>query len=668
VDAQGRTVTFTLGATPPGVTLTGFQIAQTAPLFVDASGKFTASAGGVVFLQSVASVLNLDHVQAGGRVGLVAPESILSARTSPTQIETTGDLTLVAGSGSLGAADAPLVYQIGGTLVSANAARDAYLSTPHGDMAFERIVVGGIASLEAREGGILPTGDGVAIRAKNIHLSARDDIGSEPLPLSVLVENGGSLGGSSANGAAWIHGTGESLQLETFSASAGIAITAAPDLALKTKPGSQITSGAGLDVQAGSLVMGADSGMTAQGAVRIATTAGDMVLGKLQSGFANGTAVELTSLGVITGNGDGQTNVVADKPDARTFISAGTGIGTASSPLEVKLPWLKASSVHGSVYIHDLADLNLQALAVADGSAGVSSDGALRFDTVSASGNVKLRAGGSLTGRTVISGADSTLIAGADMTLDTVDAGGNISLDVGGTLTMKSLGGSTASLSAAKDLNIGNAKVKYGLDLAASNMDVKLSQLPGFPPLQMNVTGYKGGVAGNVKLNVDAPAIEFGKLRGSQVALTTTANDVGITQGYVPGRLSMLTRSTHLLMNNQDKTPQRVDMQLYQPSYTFKLFQNGKSTFTDAYVLHFADGFTPGVSNYIAPHTDVVMNVFGISVIDDTTRKAMYQPPVVAPFAAGATSVLWSVPTRYPLTPAPEGAVNLGSAAPDVTQ
>jgi hypothetical protein len=110
-----------------------------------------------------------------------------------------------------------------------------------------------------------------------------------------------------------------------------------------------------------------------------------------------------------------------------------------------------------------------------------------------------------------------------------------------------------------------------------------------------------------------------------------------------------------------------VDVQLYQPSYAFKLSQAGKSTFTDAYVLHFSDGFMPGVSNYINPHTDVLMGVYGISVIGDSIRKAQYQPPAAAPFAPGASSVPWSIPASYPLTAAIEGAVNLGGA-PDVTQ
>jgi hypothetical protein len=199
-------------------------------------------------------------------------------------------------------------------------------------------------------------------------------------------------------------------------------------------------------------------------------------------------------------------------------------------------------------------------------------------------------------------------------------------------------------------------------------MDVKLSQLPGFPPLQMNVTGYKGGVSGKVALNVDAPAgLDFGQLRAKQIDLITTADGVSIASGYVPGRLSMLTPSVNLLMNNQDTTPQPVNVQLYQPGYAFKLLQNGRSTFTDAYVLYFGDGFTPGVSNYTVPHTDVPLSVFGISVIDDSTRKAQYQPPLVPPFAPGAASIAWSVPS-YPLAPGPGGAVNLGGAAPDVPQ
>jgi len=335
----------------------------------------------------------------------------------------------------------------------------------------------------------------------------------------------------------------------------------------------------------------------------------------------------------------------------------------------VQLPWLQASTVRGSIFVHDFADLDLQPVSVTTGDLGVGSDGALRFAAASASGNVKLTSGKSLTGGSVNSGGDTTLLSGADMTLDAVDAGGNISLDLNGSLTMASLGGASASLSAAKNLTIGNATVKYGLDVAASNLSVKLSQLPGLPPLQLNVTGYKGAVAGRALLNVDAPAIAFGKLWANQAELHTRANEVSVSQGYVTGWLSLLTPSVNLLMDNISTAPRPVDVQLHQPAYAFKLSQSGRSTFTDAYILNFANGFTPAVSNYTSPHGDADLKVAGISVVDDMTRKTQYRASYLPLFSTGLAGALWSLRLSEPLVPAPEGAVNLGSSATsDATQ
>src|SRR5206468_7897679 len=131
VDGLGHTVRFSFTSTPSipsGVTLTGIEVKQLAPLFVGATGTFNAtSTGGAVFVQSTQPDLNIGFVSAGTDASLTTAQDILSAGMAPTlQIHTGGNLVLLAGSGDIaathsGSTHTPLRIEVIGTLTSATA-------------------------------------------------------------------------------------------------------------------------------------------------------------------------------------------------------------------------------------------------------------------------------------------------------------------------------------------------------------------------------------------------------------------------------------------------------------------------------------------------------------------------------------------------------------------
>ena len=115
-----------LGNVPNGVTLARVDVSQTAPLFINATGTFNASAQGDIYVQATANVpssstprsagatLNLGAISATGTVNLQAPLAITVATQadgttprSPVQIQTGGDLVLVAGGGGIGSTTTP---------------------------------------------------------------------------------------------------------------------------------------------------------------------------------------------------------------------------------------------------------------------------------------------------------------------------------------------------------------------------------------------------------------------------------------------------------------------------------------------------------------------------------------------------------------------------------
>lgn len=696
---------------PDGVQLTNVQIRQTAPLFVNAPGVLDVTAGQGVYLQS-GQQLKIEHLQAGGTVNLATTAGITAATSSSAspQIVTSGDLALNAEQADIGTDAAhPLSVQIGGKLVLATAGGNVWLSDTSGDLVVGNVFAGQSLALEALAGSILadPTQSGLTLRAHDIDIHASQDIGSTAKPLQIATASDGELNGS-AGGGAWISapasstsGTVGSLRIGEFTTggdfqaatardltlgpvSAGGAVSLLAGRELAIDAGTRITSGAALNAQGATITMGAGSAMNAQDAVTLTTTTGDMVLGNVTSLLASGDAFTLNSAGNVRGNGDGQVNLVANQAGAHAIINAQTGIGASTLPLELDLPWLQAATTLGGITIHNRSNLFLKAVSTTSGDVSVATDGALQFETVSASGNVTLAASaGALTGNSITSGGDisatardaldiqfvtsagsSSLVSGADMTLDTVTAGNAISLDFGGGLKVKKLNAASASISGAHDIVIDDISVKTALNLAAPNIQVGVTQTVASPALNMNVTGYRGSIAHSIGLKVNAPAgVTFGKLWGEQVTVSTTGDYVGIASGKVPGWLSLKTASTNLLMDNQDQTLRPVNIQLYEPDFEFSLTQTGRSAFTSAYVLRFDTGYMAGVPNFTEKHTLAPIDVFGISVIDDATRNGQFRPPLAPLFTPPAQPGPWAVPWTYPVElPKEGGAVNTSEA------
>ena len=165
---------YTFGNKPANVTFVGIRVAQTAPFFVKVLDRLLqTNAGQAVFLQSTLADLVLGQVQAGGNVSLTAPHSILSNGG----VTTNGDLRLLAGSGDVGEAAAPLNITVNGILTSANAGGNIYLRNS-GDLNFDRIVAGGNVLLQTPTGGLFQHTPGTGIVANALTVTAQTNVGT----------------------------------------------------------------------------------------------------------------------------------------------------------------------------------------------------------------------------------------------------------------------------------------------------------------------------------------------------------------------------------------------------------------------------------------------------------------------------------------------------------
>jgi hypothetical protein len=536
VGSDGRQ--YAPGSVPNGVQILGVDVGQTAPVFLSMSGTVQANASGNVFLQGSAlpnaagDTLRIAHIVSGGDVSLVTPMSIVAAAgAAPTQIQATGNLTLItdqSNPGSLGSSALPLTYQIGGKLVTATAGQDIYLDPVGGDATIGVVSGKGSVSITNLDGGIFGYIPGLAVTGNTVSLVALGDIGTSLQPLTVKVGASGTLSGSTQRSAYLF---GPTLPTDTaptnftiadFSAGGGITIGA--DGVLAIAAGSRLAAtGGAVTLDAGSLIMGA-GGRISAGQLIAVTTIGDAVLGQLgstQSPQASGAAPVITVtagtaqvVGAIVSNGDGQANILATAPNANASLTAQGGIGT----LLVDTPSIAASSATGDIRLTGVSTLHATSIAAGAGGAALESPGAVTID---------------------------------------------------------------------------QAIVATGLTLGGTGISANITQAPaGTQPLFLTIGGYHGGNATTANLDVTAPlGLNMGFYGVVDSTLTTTAANVSISTGNVPGQLTLTTPQEHILLNDRSSAPiNGPDIQLYAATSTFYLYLQGKELQTNALVVQAAPG------------------------------------------------------------------------------
>ncbi|MBX9907588.1 MAG: leukotoxin LktA family filamentous adhesin [Beijerinckiaceae bacterium] len=523
-----RVAVASLETVPLGVTLTSVDIAQTAPLFVSATGTFSGSAQGDIYVQgttagqSGSGSLKLGRVTATGAINLQAPQAITVA-TAPSsttplhavQIEAGTDLTLAAAGGSIGSAATPLTYQIGGRLVSASAgAGDAYLVKPTGNAEIGRIFAQGTASVTASAGSITSYLPGVAISAQTVLLNASGNVGSQATPFAVQSADDGEISGQ-IGGSGWISTptlasqTAVAQRIGALTANGSLTLTA--DAELRVLRSLTAATGA-LSATAGAIVMETGATATAAGRVTLAS-ATNVTLGRVASALAapQGTAsIAVTAAGAIVGNA-GVVNLGAAQTGGVIALNAGTGIGTTLDAVSFAAPSLSARSLQGDVNLRTASTTRVTALTADLGAAAIAADSTLTIDALTSGGAASatstastltvttLNAGGSTTlsaaGLVAIDSATTTagdlVIASTngDITATTLNSAGALSLTAqgaiaattatsgtttqatssGDTLSITTLSsGATATLAARNGVTLGSATTTLG-DLTVSS-------------------------------------------------------------------------------------------------------------------------------------------------------------------------------------------------------
>ena len=462
------------------------QLAQISPVFVNASGVFNATASTTVYVQAASALsaaasqlltsanvsttlpvasLALGQINAGGDVTVQAPQNITAALNGSgipfysRQIVTPGNLTIAAG-GSVGTAANAVTFEIGGNLVSGSAGADAYLKGLGGDIRVGRLSAGttligggtgGTLSLTAQNGNILSYLPGVAVSATNIVLNASGNVGSSTTPFQVQDASGGTLSGA-VTGGAWIYGstlsnqtTPVTLYIGNFSAAAGVSLLADADIDIN---GAVVSGNGAIIIRTlrpiSDIVMGSMSSVTAGTTISL-ESADNIVLGKLQTTGAGsaGTVIALSAGGSITGNGDGQTNLLTGAPSSSVSLTA-SSIGTSVQRVVISAPSISATLGTGDLYLKTLGNTGFASLTTAYGSVDVLGTGSLVFGSVQA---------GTANGATGNFSADNSAAAGATIAVGTATTSGTQTLHANDDLSFTTLTttGATGDVNATSD-------------------------------------------------------------------------------------------------------------------------------------------------------------------------------------------------------------------------
>lgn len=309
----------------------------------------------------------------------------------------------------------------------------------------------------------------------------------------------------------------------------------------------------------------------------------------------------------------------ADELDISGAIQAGNDLDAAAGR---GLSIADSMDVGGSAALTAGESLEVAGGVTVGGQMNASAGGNLLMaDKIDVSGDLVAEAGDSISMLNVVSaGADVSLRAVDTILVDVIESLGDQALSAGESVAFSQLRASGAvSVSAGNSITGGTIFVPGEVNLAGSVIDTVISHTG--QNLTGRVTGYGGGLAGLVALDIDsAGSIGLTQMHAEQASVTTNTSAFAVDSGWIGTELSVLTGTNTLYMNNRDASIRDVDVQLYEPDTRFSMQMRDGWTWTDAYVSHYRPGHDVQSPNYNAERDYTGIEYSGASVARDNDR------------------------------------------------
>ena len=660
IDAHGSS---NLLATTAGKSITGAAvtahlglIGMTAGGAIDWSGALQA--GTTAGLTSTGSTITVSTLSSGGTQTLEAKGDVTFTTLSATgtgDVDVTSDTGAIIG-GSIGAAGSATLHaatagkSITGVAVTATAGLIGMtaggaihwtgalqagttigLTSTGGTITLNTLTAGGTQTLEAKNDVAFTTLTTTGITG---------DAGA----VNVTADTGSIIGGSVAAAAqatltASQNNSGQSLTTGTFakltaggtinwsSIQAGTTVTATSTGGTATfgsvKSGGSQTLEARNDVDftaltttgipgdPGVIAVTADTGSIGGGTIAAADqatlTASQAISGQ---SLTTGSSAKLTA-----GGGIGWSNIQAGTTVWASSTGGGETFGTVVSggtqtlhaANDVAFTQLTTTGIPG-----DAGDVNL-----------TSDKAAVRGGSITANGNVNMTGNGLFFG-TIGSGANVTLNSSGSIKGQNAGAAGALVVTAtgsGASLQIANMSATQSTLQSQGLLSFANMNVGSSVNLGADQIVGNITHA-GTTPLALNITGWQGGIASMVMLNIDPPsAVNIGALWAVDATLSTDSHVVTIADGFVPGSMTLTTAEKTLFLNDRTSLPTLgSNVQMFTLHDAFTLVQAGAATWTNAYVVQFQPGSF--ITAYLGP--DVLL---GTSLVDDLPRAARNGDP-----------------------------------------
>jgi filamentous hemagglutinin family protein len=567
IDSHGQLRTgLVLSSLPSDITvdmLTKAELKQTSPVFVNASGKFSATAGTAVYLQSTTTLpdnapsmltsgrdgggtLTIGQITAGGDVTLQATQSIVAATSNGSAIyavqiitANNGNLTMAAGQ-NIGSSANALAFRIAGNLVAASAGGgDLYVNSAGSGVNIGRVNAQGTASITS-SGDIVGYLPGIAITGNRVVLNSQGNVGSSASPLSIKVGQGGTLSGT-VSGSAYIYDQilvdpanpaqlVQDLTVGAFSAAAGLYLTAQAGIVIAT---SAVSANGPVSLTADTIVMNVGSQITSGGLVTIAGL-GDVTLAHVQSTYNPASAAVVVSVsagGSILSSDSIQTNIVASTANGLVSLVAFNDIGTLTHRVSFDATSLSATATNSGIAITGVTNLRATLLSAIHGNVDVVGNAVLRLDSVlagtaaNAAGTFTANATGAIVIGTATSRGSQVAHAGGDVTFTTLTANAG---DVTVTSDSGKIEGTTINANGSATLTA--ATTNKGTTLTATNGSLSLTSggLIDWTTLNAATTVDVWSTAGGVNVGT-ATSGGTQTIRGAQNVAFTTLTATGIT-------------------------------------------------------------------------------------------------------------------------------------------
>ncbi|WP_426209754.1 beta strand repeat-containing protein [Massilia sp. TWP1-3-3] len=605
---------------------TSLAAGSTAALSAIAVGQnLTAKSGGDMSLDTVKAGLDVSLRSAALTAGSITAGRTLKATALADarlgQVQVGGTTAIVTG----GALDIVKLASLGDTRLGAGTT--AHLGTVRvGD-------AGQLSDLAVTSVGNMALNDGTASRDIDIDtsgtfatelLGAGRDLRIRALGNATLTTasagkdldlraNGASFGAITAGGNARLAATGGNLTGSLLRADA-LQATAAIDATL-----TQVQIGGAADVKTGAALRIGTLDALGATSLDAGTSA---TLGSVKTGDAGHlaslgvTAGTLLTAGTLDASGDVQLHASSMALGA---VAAGADLGLHTVTGEAAYNRLAAGQDVTAKIASQLKGGSGSVLTAArDVRVGA---GSFSFDEVNAGRDVVIDPVGDLLGNRIGAGASMFIRSSGTINAARLQAYDAIDFEAEKGIKVGSLQAASITASTAGNLTM-NAAVNWGkMRLGAGSMDVNIVSQGG-PNLELDVTGYRGGVADYVRLNIDAQSgTTFPRLRARNASITSNAERNTIVAGYVNGTMRYVTPSGEFYMNNVNPTSVAgAVVQMYQPAFGFALEQNGVYYQTDAYVTQYAPQYRVIAPNHHESRSYSGIMAFGASAARDIGR------------------------------------------------